>query len=265
MKVAYLIGSLNRGGAETLLLDIFRKADNAPFEMMVIHRKGGMYEQEFMQLKPKCLKIAPRRGRLISYLRQLRKRLDEEHVTMIHAFYRLDVVYAWLATIGLRIPIVVTFHGYTGSECGWGMSLFYRVVMHMADKLCFVSEEQMKRYEKRYGSAVRKKGVILYNGIDFTKLDCIKPCEDLTLEIGNLTFAKSSGIRLCMVGNFNSVRSQIVVCKALHKVKVNSEELIVNSRKWDFCLLEEGIRGRSTIMTNVYRTAKNMAWTMCIF
>jgi len=209
MKVAYLIGSLNRGGAETLLLDIFRKADIAPFAMMVIHRKGGMYEQELSSLSPKCVRMAPRRWRLLSYLRQLRKQFVKEHVTIIHAFYRLDVVYAWLATIGLRIPIVITFHGYKGSECGWKMSFLYRIVIHMADKLCFVSGEQMKSYERRYGNVVGKKGGVLYNGIDFSKLDMKK------LKVERPELKVKNGICLCMVGNFNSVRSQIVVCKAL--------------------------------------------------
>lgn len=39
MKVAYLLGSLNRGGTETLLLDVFRSADKAPFSFVGIHRK----------------------------------------------------------------------------------------------------------------------------------------------------------------------------------------------------------------------------------
>lgn len=224
MKVAYLIGSLNRGGAETLLLDIFRRADTAPFEMMVIHRKGGMYEQEFEQLKTKCLKLAPRRGHLLSYLRQLRKILQAEQVTVVHAFYWLEVLYAWFATVGINIPIAITFHGYVGANANRLKGLRYRMAMCMAKKLCFVSAEQMRQYEKRYGSIVRKKGIVLYNGIDFTKLDCIKPCEDLTFDIGDWTFEKDR-VKLCMVGNFNSVRSQMVVCKALQKLRVKSQEL----------------------------------------
>lgn len=34
MKVAYLLGSLSRGGTETLLLDVFRNADKADFEFI---------------------------------------------------------------------------------------------------------------------------------------------------------------------------------------------------------------------------------------
>lgn len=226
MKVAYLIGSLNRGGAETLLLDICRKADRAPFKMMVVHRKGGLYEQEFEAIMPNCYRIAPRPWRLLSYLRQLRKRLVEEHVSIIHAFYRLDVIYAWLATIGLIIPIVMTFHGYKGSECGWLMSLLYRLVMRIADKLCFVSGEQMKRYEERYGSIISRKGVVIYNGLNFEKFDVTNDrMSELTNEIIVRDGArKERGIRLCMVGNFNSVRSQIVIAKAIRELKVKSQE-----------------------------------------
>lgn len=218
MKVAFLIGSLNRGGAETLLLDIFRMANSAPFEMILIHRKGGMYEQEFEEVTPNCYQLASRRWRLISYLRQLRKRLVDENVTTIHAFYRLEVISAWLATIGLKIPIVITFHGYKGSECGWGMNLFYRVVMRMADKLCFVSREQMKAYEKRYGAIVSMKGEVVYNGIDFSKFNSEKSI------VNSEELIVNSGIQLCMVGNFNSVRSQMVVAKALQKLQAESGE-----------------------------------------
>lgn len=216
MKVTYLIGSLNRGGAETLLLDIFRNAENAPYEMMVVHRKGGVYEKAFKDVSSKCYRIAPGRWHFVSYLWQLRKTFLQEEITVIHAFYRLDVIYAKLATIGMRIPLVITFHGYKGSECGWGMSWLYRIVMQMADKLCFVSGVQMESYAKRYGDIVRKKGVVLYNGLNFDKFDVMS--ERLRNE--RVSELENEGrIKLCMVGNFNSVRSQMVIAKALALLK----------------------------------------------
>lgn len=226
MKVAYLIGSLNRGGAETLLLDIFRKADKAPFEMMVIHRKGGMYEQEFMNLSPECIKISPRRGRMLSYLHQLRKKIQTEKITVIHSYFWLDTIYAWLATIGINIPIVHTFHGYEGSEAGMFKGIRYQCIMRMAKMLCFVSAEQMQQYERRYGSVVRKKGIVLYNGLNFDKFDVTRE--------GVNDFANDDRIRLCMVGNFNSVRSQMVVCKALQKLKDESGKMKEEKGEWDF-------------------------------
>lgn len=213
MKVAYLIGSLNRGGAETLLLDIFRNCESTPFDMILIHRKGGSYKNDFENEKPHCCRIAPSKWHFCSYLQQLRKIIVAERVTIIHAFYWLDVIYAKLATIGLDIPIVITFHGYLGGKAGWLSGLRYRMVMQVAKRLCFVSNEQMLSYEKRYGTIVRKKSVVIYNGLNFEKFEL--PDE----RSSELT--KDQNVKLCMVGNFNSVRSQIVVVKALGILKKN--------------------------------------------
>lgn len=219
MKVAYLIGSLNRGGAETLLLDIFRKCESTHFDMILIHRKGGLYENDFENEKPHCYRVAPRKWHFCAYLRQLRKTFIDEHVTIIHAFYWLEVIFAKLATIGLNIPIVITFHGYLGGEAGWFEGLRYRLAMQQAKKLCFVSNIQMQSYEKRYGAIVRKKGVVLYNGLNFEKFE---------LPNGRSSeLTKGRNIKLCMVGNFNSVRSQMVICKALQKLRVKSQALRV--------------------------------------
>lgn len=213
MKVAYLIGSLNRGGAETLLLDIFRKSESAPFGMILIHRKGGLYENDFENEKPHCYRVAPRKWHFCAYLRQLRKTFIDEHVTIIHAFYWLEVIFAKLATIGLNIPIVITFHGYLGGEAGLLDGMLYRLVMRIAKRLFFVSEEQKSRFAKRYGYVVSKKGMVLYNGLNFDKFEFANE------GVGEIT--KEHNIKLCMVGNFNRVRSQIIVVKALRILSRN--------------------------------------------
>lgn len=213
MKVAYLIGSLNRGGAETLLLDIFRKSESAPFGMILIHRKGGLYENDFENEKPHCYRVAPRKWHFCAYLWQVRKTIIEEQVTIIHAFYWLEVIFAKLATIGLNIPIVITFHGYLGGEAGLLDGMLYRLVMRIAKRLFFVSEEQKSRFAKRYGYVVSKKGMVLYNGLNFDKFEFANE------GVGEIT--KEHNIKLCMVGNFNSVRSQIIVVKALRILSRN--------------------------------------------
>ena len=58
MKVAYLLGSLNRGGTETLVLDVFKKASQAPFQVVGIHRKGGAYLPGFKATGEKMIEQA---------------------------------------------------------------------------------------------------------------------------------------------------------------------------------------------------------------
>ena len=65
-----MLGSLNRGGMETLLLDVFKNARIAGYSFIGIHRKGGKYQSEFYdtRLMEQC---SPRRGNYIGYLLRL--------------------------------------------------------------------------------------------------------------------------------------------------------------------------------------------------
>ena len=93
MKVAYLLGSLNRGGTETLMLDVLRNAENAPFEMMCVHRKGGAYYDDFYAAEQTIYNLAPKRFGLIRYLWRLRNLLLQEGVTIVHGQQPLDTIY----------------------------------------------------------------------------------------------------------------------------------------------------------------------------
>ena len=52
MKVAYMLGSLNRGGAEVLALDVLRASKNSKIEFICIHRKKRDLFEAFKALKP---------------------------------------------------------------------------------------------------------------------------------------------------------------------------------------------------------------------
>lgn len=209
MKVAYLIGSLHRGGAETLIFDVFQQWHSAPFEMMLIHRCGGALKDELYAAGPKCFELTPRRGRYISYLLRLRKLICQQHVDIIHAQYWLDAIYAKLATIGLNIPIVLTFHGYFFQK-GW-QGLGVRLAIRMSNRICFVSETEKKDFEKFYGKILDGKSYLIYNGVDFGKFDIDYVGGDLE--------KSDNHVNLCMVGNFLPGRNQLLICEALKKLR----------------------------------------------
>ena len=79
----------------------------------------------------------------------------------------------------------------------------------MADTVCFVSQAQRDYYIANYHIKQIDKLHVVYNGIDFAKLDSARPIvESQELKV-------SSGARLCMVGNFVRGRSQKVVVEAI--------------------------------------------------
>lgn len=206
MKVAYLLGSLNRGGTETLMLDVLRNAENAPFEMICIHRKGGAYLEDFYSAGPTIYHLAPKRLGLIRYLCKLRNLLLSEGVTIVHGQQPLDTIYGRLATLGTGIKVVQTFHGFYPMKGKAGLQT--RLSISMSDELCFVSKYEQDWYQQRMRIRDEKCHVV-FNGVDFAKFDSAKSL------VESQESRVKSGIRLCMVGSFTSGRAHDVIVRAL--------------------------------------------------
>lgn len=210
IKVAIILGGLGMGGAETLMLDVMRQWQHAPFSMIGVHRKGGALKSAFYAAGPNMIEVVLHRHRIISYLFHLRKILVSERVNVIHTQMWIDCIYCKLATIGLRIPIINTFHGFyslnglRGLLCRWSMQL--------ADKIIFVSQYEQDYYQSRVHINPAKL-FVAYNGIDFAKVDCLSKLDNVSL------CKKNQSVQLCMVGSFSYSRAHMIICQALTQIQ----------------------------------------------
>lgn len=211
MKVAYLLGSLNRGGTETLLLDCLQQADIISYNVVALYRKDGILSSAFQNIKFKLIKLTPSFVGDIRYFFRLRKLLNEEGVDIVHAQQPIDALYGKVASIGCRRKIILTFHGFDFSNSILD-KILYRLALKLTDCNIFVSNAQKKYYEKKYNNHSIKNCVV-YNGIAFSKFDEYKPV-DIRKEL-NLT---SDNLLLAMVGSFVSVRDQLTICRFLDKI-----------------------------------------------
>ena len=108
MQVAYLLGSLNRGGTETLLLDVFRNAKLNKLNAIGVYRKPGVLEKEFKESGVEMHQLSDAHG-LIARLLSMRKLLKDNGISIAHAQQPLDALYAWLACIGTGIKVSYNF------------------------------------------------------------------------------------------------------------------------------------------------------------
>jgi glycosyltransferase involved in cell wall biosynthesis len=226
MKVAYLLGSLNRGGTETLLLDCFQNSAQAPYNMIGIYRKDGTLSSAFKQTNSKLLKLTPRYFFDINYLLRLRKILKQEQVSVVHAQQALDALYAKLASIGCNRKIILTFHGFDFKNKVLD-KIIYRLIIKNTDCNIFVSNVQRKYYTKKYKLEDKRQQVV-YNGISFSKFK-----EDVLLDIRKELNIQPTTLLLAMVGNFVPVRDQLSVCRFLNtltKQKVPFNFLFVGKK-----------------------------------
>ena len=230
MRIAYLLGSLNRGGTETLLLDVFRNAGKSNLDAIGLYRKSGVLEQDF---KESGLQIAKVHSlNFIGYILQLRKQLLENNINIAHAQQPIDALYARLACLGTEIKVILTIHGYDFNESILGRWIIRFIIKH-TDANIYVSDTQLKYYQKKYHLNHDKQRVV-YNGISFDKLEVSETRrmnESIALDNNSgqiLNDSKSlraelqlstTTLLLGAIGNFNEVRDQMVTCRFLKLLK----------------------------------------------
>lgn len=219
MKVAYFIGSLNRGGTETLVLDTFRKRCLAPFDSILLYRNEGDLSEDYRATGVPMFRIKP--GRLkIGYVTRLRRLLKREGVDVLHTQTLRNALLGVFCTCFSKIKLVASFHGFITYSSNRLIAPF---VMLGADSTVFVSEYEREWYLKHVLFTCEKRSHVVYNGIDFSKFDGDYPAPAFLDYDSN----GSTGIvRMAMVGNFVRGRSQHFLCEVMKTYRDRGGERI---------------------------------------
>ena len=230
MKVAYLLGSLNRGGTETLMLDVCQNLQFTHFDATGIYRRGGALGDDFLKSGIPFTKLTPGKN-IPKYLWNLRKMILKNQVEVIHAQQPLDALYARIACIGMKVKQVLTFHGFDFNSS----SAFTRYIIRRTDRNIFVSHYQKEYYIRKYRLNPEKQTVV-YNGINFSKFENFYN-QNINHNLRKELNIKDSTLLMGMVGNFNEVRDQMTVCRFLK---------LLNEHAVDFHFVFVGKRVEST-------------------
>jgi glycosyltransferase involved in cell wall biosynthesis len=237
MKIAYTLGSLSRGGTETLLLDIFKNTSKAGYEFIGIHRKDGDLKSDFYATGQKIVQLSPKFMFDIVYFLKLRKLLKKENIRIVHAQQPLDALYAWIATLFSTIKVALTFHGYDDFDKKNRMINF---IIKRTDKNIYVSNFQREYYTKKYHLKPAKQQTV-YNGVSFNKIDSA----DTTPDYLTKNDLQQARLKMAMVGNFVRGREQYSVCKflkLLHNENIEFDFYFVGARnlaepwRYDCCV-----------------------------
>ena len=244
MRIAYLLGSLNRGGTENLLLDVFRNAGRNNLHAIGLYRKPGVLEKDFRESGLQISKIPD--SNFIRYILQLRKQLLDNNINIAHAQQPIDALYAWLACLGTEIKVILTIHGYDFNESSLGRWIIKFIIKKTARNI-FVSDAQLKYYQQKYHLNPERQ-LVVYNGISFDKLDIpdtrqmrvsSAPESNSSQQFNDAKSLRdelqltSTTLLLGAVGNFNGVRDQMVTCrflKLLYEQNVDFHFVFVGKR-----------------------------------
>jgi glycosyltransferase involved in cell wall biosynthesis len=197
MRILYLLGSLNIGGAEKLVFEIFKISKSKNLNVSLIHRKGGLLLKDFENLNLPLHYLSPRN--FLKYFFKLRHIIKTENISVVHAHQVIDALLSYIVLFGTSTKLILTLHGH-GINDNYIQRFLRNFILEKTDINIYVSHS-LQNYYFFKNNIKEGKHEVLYNGISFP-------------EIENTT--KSNPIKIGMVGNFTSVRDHATVCRFLN-------------------------------------------------
>lgn len=203
VKIAFFIGTLNRGGMETLLADVFGRGGQLPFEAVCIYRKEGNMSDAFHNTAVPMLHITHMHSWLLYGLR-LRRLVKRENIDIVHAQSAFNAAVAILSLAFTQVKVVTTLHGVDFDRAN---ALYKRFVYRHSSRIVCVSEWE-RTYLRRDCCGAEDRFVVIPNGINFSKFGYART-----------PIAEGGSVRLCMVGNFVPEKNQYFICRFLKEMK----------------------------------------------
>lgn len=231
MKITYLLGSLDRGGTETLLLDVFKNASKNNLIATCLYRKSGELEQSFLNSGLEIFKLAVGKN-FIAYLFKLRQYLLKNNTTIVHAQQPIDAFFAYFACIGTNIKIMLSLHGYDFNETKISKFIL-KFIIKRSDLNIYVSDTQRRYYVNKY-SLKQETQEVVYNGISFEKFNATKNDNQ---NLRNEFLLKPETILIASIGSFNEVRDQLTLCRFANELKIEGVDfkLLLVGKRIDSC------------------------------
>ncbi|GAC1404456.1 MAG: glycosyltransferase [Pyrinomonadaceae bacterium] len=221
MKVLHFLDSLNRGGAETLVLDVCRNAAAHNWQMTFVASGGGELEDEFKKSGVEFIRLQrnlPLDPRVILSLRRI---IKEHDIRVVHAYQAVEGLHTYFAAKGTRAKKVLSFQGDVPNEKDRRV---LRFLIPRMDANVVVSEGLKIWLRQDARLDVSRNFSVIYNGVDAKRLAMNASRQS---EVNNLSSNENlrdelklpADAMLCgMVANFNSWKDQLTVCRALPNV-----------------------------------------------
>ncbi len=196
IKVLQVFGSLNMGGAESRMMDIYRNIDKkeVEFDFLTLSKdENQYYEKEIKELNGKIIKIAsPRDAGILKHIKELKKIMKEGCYDAVHAHTSYHSGLVMLAAKKVKIPVRITHARTTGSK-----------QKNMLKKLFLKFGKYLINKNSTHRFAVsREAGKFLFNKKEF---QVIPNAIDLKRYISN--FADKNQIK----NNLNIAEEEIII------------------------------------------------------
>ncbi|WP_279006501.1 glycosyltransferase [Thomasclavelia cocleata] len=227
IKVMHCLGQLNTGGAETLMMNIFRhiERDKFQFDFLLFNDEKGFYDDEAKSLGAN-LHYTPSMGHtnIFKYVRSIIKILKDQDIDIVHSHMDWQggfIVYAAYKA-GIKKRIV---HSHANQE------MFKTSLLHKL--LISINKYLIKRYatdciacsQEAGESLFRQSFEVLINGIDIERF--LNPNQEIIVQLKQELNIQDTDIILGNVGSLSENKNQRFLIEILSKLDKNYKLVLV--------------------------------------
>jgi len=219
IKIAYVMPSLDRGGAERFFTDLIINLDASVYEpVFILFKRGGAWAEE-LQAKHIPVIILEKKYKLdpINFWR-LFKALKSFRPQIVHTQLGGDL-YGRLAARLLKTPIIISTETNVNRDEKLIMNILKRITARYADKIVAVSQAVKEDLIARYRTDPQKIQVI-YNGLEVAKflsfVESEKPQPDsqkTTITFGTIGRLAPQKGHSILIKAWSKLNNQRLLCK----------------------------------------------------
>jgi glycosyltransferase involved in cell wall biosynthesis len=210
IKIAYIMPTLDRGGAERFLTDLILNLDRHLYEpTLILFKRGGDWTAELVAENIPVIILEKKRPWDIKNFRQLFLALKKIRPQIVHTQLGGDL-YGRLAAKILRIPVIVSTEQNVNPDEGQLKRRLKIITSRYANKIVAISSAVKNDLIKRYRTPPDKI-IVIYNGLEINRF----------LTEGSAKPVKSAGriepdarIIIGTIGRLEPQKGQSVLIKA---------------------------------------------------
>ena len=113
-KVLHIVGGMNIGGTETMLMNLYRNIHNeVQFDFISYYKDEGYYDREIKELGGKIIRLdAPNKVGFIKAVNELKKVIKENNYCAVHTHTLFNCGIGVLAGYLAKVPVRIS-HAHT--------------------------------------------------------------------------------------------------------------------------------------------------------
>ena len=224
VKVVHCLGQLNTGGAETLVMNIFRHIDRSKyqFDFLLFNDEKGFYDEEAKSLGANLFYIpSMKKIGIFKYIKQMIIFFKNNDIDIVHS--HMDWQGGFIAYAAHKAGIKkIVVHSHANQKM-FESNIIYKIMISINKYLIKKYATDCVACSKEAGKSLFKKDFdVLINGIDLDKF--LNPNQEVIEKLKNEFQIKDTDIVLGNVGSLSENKNQSFLIELLYELNKKNKK-----------------------------------------